>query len=132
MKAVKIFQTLMISIFVVTFFTGCGESYDKNVMTVRNGAVYAYTDVPIGKAFDYFFSDGKWKSFKTDDKETVVEFNGNCTWYNSPAKIKIQFILDGEEFQVNYVGINGVDLDTIEIDGIMEKILSEYKTRGKK
>jgi len=110
------------------FFAGCGgEKYDKTVQVVRNGTFYMNPNVPIGKAFDQFFADGKWRSFTSTDKETIVEFTGECTWFNSPAKMLVQFNVEGESFILRYVDINGVVMSFEDSASIMEKVLSEYK-----
>lgn len=107
--------------------TGCGDSYDKNVLVVRNGNFYMNPNVPVGKAFDQFFANGKWKSFTSTENETIVEFNGECTWYNAPAQMTVQFNVEGTDFILRYVDINGVKMDFDESIGIMDKVLSEYK-----
>ena len=115
-------------ILVSIFMSGCGGAkYNKTIQLVRNGTLQINPNVPIGKAFDQFFANGKWKSFTSTENETVVEFNGDCTWYNAPAKTKVQFIVNGNSFNLEYVDINGVSMNLIESAGIMEKILSEYK-----
>ncbi|MBE8948987.1 MAG: hypothetical protein SR3Q1_00080 [Quinella sp. 3Q1] len=111
------------------FIAGCGgEKYDKNVQLVRNGTLKMNPNVPIGKAFDQFFANGKWKSFTSTENKSVVEFNGDCSWYNAPAKMTIQFIIVEENaFNLEYVGINDVAMNLFESTGIVEKVLSEYK-----
>lgn len=108
------------------FMAGCGENYDKTVQLVRNGNLKMNPDVPIGKAFDKFFANGKWKSFISTENQTVVEFNGDCTFDGSPAKTKVQFIVDGNSFNLEYVDINGVALNLFESAAVIEKVLSEY------
>lgn len=119
----------VISLMLVSIFmAGCGgEKYNKTIQLVRNGTLQMNPNVPIGKAFDQFFAKGKWESFTSTDNQTVVEFNGECTWYNAPAKIKVQFIVNGNNFNLEYVDINGVSMNLIERAGIIEKVLSEYK-----
>lgn len=127
MNGEKSFQTAVLAIIVAMIFTGCG-GYDKNVMQVREGTLYINPSVPVGKAFDQFFTDEKWTSFKSTEGERVVEFTGKCSWYNAPAKIKIQFTLYGKrEFETNYVAINDVELSLIEGAAIIEKVLEEYR-----
>ena len=84
-------------------------------------------DIPVGKAFDQFFANGEWKSFKSTDNQLVVEFNGDCTWYNAPAKMKVQFVINGNEFTVYHVGINDIPMNELDSFGIVAKILEEYK-----
>ena len=119
---------LCIAFLTVAIMTaGCGDNYDKTVLVVRNGTFYMNPDVPVGKAFDQFFANGKWKSFTSTENETIVEFNGECTWYNSPANMKVQFNVEGTSFLLRYVDINGVKMNFDDSIAIMDKVLSEYK-----
>lgn len=119
----------LISLMLVSIFmAGCGgEKYNKTIQLVRNGTIKMNPDVPIGKAFDQFFSNGQWKSFTSTENKTVVEFNGDCTFNNAPAKMKVQFIVDGKSFNLDYVSINDVSLNLFESAGVIGKVLSEYK-----
>ena len=119
----------VISLMLVSIFmAGCGgEKYNKTIQIVRNGTLKMNPNVPIGKAFDQFFANGQWKSFTSTENKTVVEFNGDCTFYNAPAKMKVQFIVNGNAFSLEYVDINGVSMNLFESAGIVEKILSEYR-----
>lgn len=75
---IKALVLATISLLVVGIFvSGCGgEKYDSNVKIVRNGSVGNYPNVPVGKAFDQFFSKGNWRSFTSTDNLTIVEFVG--------------------------------------------------------
>lgn len=127
---IRNFSIMMISaLLMITLFVGCGSQYDDNVITVREGRFNGYPNVPVGAAFDQFFSDGQWDSFTSTNNETVVEFKGSCKWNDIPAKLRMQFTVSGEHFEVNYFAIDGNPV-TIEegIDSI-EKILSEYRPK---
>ena len=107
---------------------GCGgDKYDQKVLSVREGSFYMNPTVPVGKAFDQFFVNGKWSSFTSTDNEDIVEFKGECTWFNSPATMTVQFELEGASFSLRWVDINDVQMDAAESIVIFEKILSEYK-----
>ena len=108
-------------------FTGCGEKYDKDVLTVREGYFNDYPNVPIGKAFDQFFADGEWESFESTSNETVVEFRGSCKWNDLPAKLRMQFTVKGQTFEVNYFAIDGNAVTVAEGIASIETILSEYR-----
>ncbi len=124
MGSKKILAVLMVMLSAI--ISGCG--YDDNVMRVREGHLNIAPTVPVGKAFDKFFANGEWKSFKSTEGETVVEFTGDCSWYNAPAKMTVQFTIKGDEFEIHYVGINGVGLTLIEGIAVVSKVLEEYKS----
>jgi hypothetical protein len=100
-------------------------SEDKYVKSVKYGTLEMAPNHEIGKSFDKFFGNGRWKSFLSkDDNERVVEFNGDCRWNNKPAKCTVQFILeDNNSFRLGAVSINDVDLNMIESLAIVKKAL---------
>ncbi|WP_196243094.1 hypothetical protein [Selenomonas ruminantium] len=89
-------------------------------------------NVPVGKAFDQFFTNGKWKSFENNGYR-YVEFNGECTWYNAPADFTIQFQLDtsNKNFSIYYVEINGSSLNDFDSLGVVSKVLEDYNPKKK-
>ena len=124
MTSVKFRIALAIMLTTLTLMTaGCGD--DKNVTLVKKGTMQMEPNIEIGKAFDKFFGNPKWKSFKSTDNQQIVEFNGDCTWNDRPAKCKMQFIiLNNERFELHYVGINGNDMTKLEGSAIMHKALT--------
>lgn len=129
MKNIRKLIFVLITISMVTvLFTGCGE--DKYVQLVRNGNLNMAENVPIGKAFDQFFNNGKWKSFMSENDERIVEFNGECLWNNNPATCCVQFrILNDNTFEVAYLDINGVGMNWLDNYSILNKVLQQYKAR---
>lgn len=118
---------VLISVFSV-LFTGCGD--DKYVQTVKNGSLEMAKGVPIGKAFDQFFTNEKWESFVSDNNERIVEFNGECRWNNNPATCCVQFkILNDTYFEVSYLDINGVSMNWLDGSSILNKVLTQYKAK---
>jgi len=115
---------LFVALFSVFLMAGCG-SEDKYVQTVRQGTMNMEPDVKIGKAFDNFFTEGKWKSFKSTDNRRVVEFRGKCTWKNKPAACTIQFIIMGDkQFELGAVSINDVNMNRLASQQIVDKALT--------
>ncbi len=129
MKIKNFFLMMISALLMITLFAGCGSKYDENIMTVREGHFDGYPNVQVGDAFDQFFDDGQWDSFTSTENKTVVEFKGSCMWNNIPAKLRMQFTVTGNHFEVNYFAIDGNPV-TIEegIDSI-EKILSDYRPK---
>ncbi len=126
---IKNFSLAIVSALVmIVLFGGCGTGgYDENVLRVREGTMYMNPSVTVGKAFDQFFSDGKWRSFTSTENELIVEFKGDCSWYNAPAKMTVQFLLSGSEFELKYIGINDIAMNYFDSLEILEKVLSEYQ-----
>ena len=98
----------------------------KDVKLIKNGTLQMEPGVVIGKAFDNYFDDGKWTSFKSTDNRRIVEFNGGCTWKNKDAKCTIQFIVKNDsEFQLGAVAINGKELNTYDGVGVVDTVLTD-------
>lgn len=109
-------------------FAGCGD--DKYVQTVKNGSLDMAKGVPIGKAFDQFFSNEKWESFVSENNERIVKFNDECRWNNNPATCCVQFrILNDSRFEVSYLDINGVSMNWWDSSGILNKVFQQYKAK---
>lgn len=109
-------------------FAGCGD--DKYVQTVKNGSLDMAKGVPIGKAFDQFFSNEKWESFVSENNERIVEFNGECRWNNNPATCCVQFrILNDSRFEVSYLDINGISMNWWDSSSILNKVFQQYKAK---
>ena len=126
-KKKLIFIVVIISLMSV-LFAGCGD--DKYVQTVKNGSLDIAKGVPIGKAFDQFFSNEKWESFVSENNERIVEFNGECRWNNNPATCCVQFrILNDSRFEVSYLDINGVSMNWWDSSGILNKVFQQYKAK---
>ena len=126
-KKKLIFIVVIISLMSV-LFAGCDD--DKYVQTVKNGSLDMAKGVPIGKAFDQFFSNEKWESFVSENNERIVEFNGECRWNNNPATCCVQFrILNDSRFEVSYLDINGVSMNWWDSSGILNKVFQQYKAK---
>lgn len=99
---------------------------ENNIQTVRNGHFYSHPDVTVGSAFKKFFVNGKWNAFTSTEGDQVVEFSGDCTWYDEPAKLTVQFIIKGNEFEMGHMNIDGVSMNYSESVGNLNKILEDY------
>ena len=119
-------RVILIGVF-LTFLLcllGCGNE-DKYVAMVKTGNLQIEPNIEVGKAFDEFFVHPKWESFESDDHKRVVEFNGDCTWDDKPAKCTIQFVINNDtEFEVVYVAINDVSINLEDGMEIVRKALT--------
>lgn len=114
-------------------FTGCAEDSDnaksdKNVQLIRNSAMDMYPEVPIGKAFDKFFSEGKWSPFSEGDS-VIVEFVGRYKGINGKVPVKIQFTIADNKFELSYADMHGVAFDREERVLFLGTILDKYKPK---
>ncbi len=124
----KFFSVFASFMLITIIFAGCAEKGDKNIQLVKNGSMDSNPNVPIGKAFDHFFSNGKWTSFTTKNDEEIVEFNGRCLFLDVEVPMKIQFeILNKKRFSLVHMSIDGENLDATSRNIILSGILEDYK-----
>lgn len=84
-----------------------GSAFDGNISMVQNGYPVLIPDITYKEAYEYFFSNPQWRGFEADDGSEVVEFSGECTYYDEEAAVYIQFVIDDEEsFSMWYAGIS--------------------------
>ena len=84
-----------------------GTKFDSNISMVQDGYPVLIPDITYKEAYDYFFGNPQWRGFEADDGSDVVEFSGECTYYDEEATVYIQFVIDDEEsFSMWYAGIS--------------------------
>ena len=155
---------LMFAALIVTSLlsSGCSQKtlrdFDVYVEFVRQGSFNINPSIKVGNAFDQFFKNGRWHSFKSTDGSPIVEFNGevmnpsikselnlalslyniatlnlnglrdtNAKDKNQEMKIMMQFTINEENFNIHYMEIDGVPMDQLMIEAVVEGILSDYK-----
>ena len=119
---------LIISVIVLIISLIICGCHDENVLIVREGSVISYPNIKIGDAFDKFFSDGKWKSFRSKENDEVVEFNGKAIWNDKLANFKFQFIVKGNSFELYTTSVNGKFNNPLISAIIMGKVLDTYES----
>lgn len=93
---------------------------------VRNAYLTQYSDkVTVEKAFDHFFSNGKWDTYKADGY-SYVTFTGTCEYLGKPADARITFQITGENFRVDRLDINGVEQSDFILAVLLEKVYEDY------
>ena len=129
MQNKNFFKILSSFMLIAVIFTGCADKGERNIQLVKNGTMDSNPNVPIGKAFAQFFSNGKWKAFTTKKGKEIVEFNGRCLFLEiEEVDVKIQFeILDKERFSLVHMSIDGENLDSDSRNIILSGILEQYE-----
>lgn len=120
----KIFSAIISSALIIFLMTSCG--YDDDVNVVRNGHFNNYPNVSVGEAFDQFFINDGWRSFISSGRR-VVEFKGDCLWWNVQSTIEMQFIITDNKFELTNMHINGVSMDNEIISVLINKVMTDYE-----
>lgn len=83
-----------------------GSAWNSNISMVQEGYPVLIPHITYKEAYDNFFGNPQWRGFEADDGSEVVEFSGECTYYDEEAAVYIQFVIDDEEsFSMWYAGI---------------------------
>jgi ribosomal protein S27AE len=101
---------------------------DEHVTFVKNGSPISYPDITYDEAFSAFFSDTSWEYFVSDKGLDVVEFNGDCLYYDSEITVTIQFVLDMKNgtFEMEYVAFNDVPQSVLMSYALITKVFESY------
>lgn len=94
--------------------------------------------ITYNQAYENFYGSPDWKHFVSDNNIDVVEFSGECTYYEKPGMVYIQFQLDdNDEIQGYYVGFKEegkdekTELETDEKAVMLFKPFEEYAENEK-
>lgn len=94
--------------------------------TVRDSHFSQYSDrVTIEEAFDNYFSNGKWSTYKSEGYKYVV-FTGSCMFADEPADARIVFKITGQQFRADSLEINGVDMGALMLASLLDDVYEEY------
>lgn len=107
-----------------------GSVFDSNIDMVKKGSPELIPDITYGQAYENFFANPQWRGFTADTGEHVVEFTGDCTYYDEDAQVYIQFVIESEtSFSMYYAHLN-VGGETISVDEqtFVELVYTPFKT----
>lgn len=140
----KILKNTWISVITIiiltTLLVGCSDSagnsdlqgskFNANISMVQSGYPDPIPNTTYKEAYDSFFGNPQWRGFKAETGEDVVEFSGECTYYDEDAKVYIQFVINDEEsFSMYYAGctIEDEKFDLTEQD-FVDLIYTPFET----
>ncbi|EAS76772.1 hypothetical protein V12G01_07743 [Vibrio alginolyticus 12G01] len=79
---------------------------DKALDTVRE-SVPGSCNHEVGEMVDAYFTDAKWKASKAKSGRLFVNVEGDVNYRNQEQHAFMQFEVDGEEFWLNVLKLNG-------------------------
>lgn len=108
------------------------DADNKYVQMVKGGYRTDDPSVTYETAFSSFFGTPRWKYFKGDNDQDVVEFTGDCIYRDVSVKARIQFIVDEENgtFEATYLAFNEVPQDALTLATVISKAFEEAKAAG--
>ncbi|SEW20269.1 zinc ribbon domain-containing protein [[Clostridium] fimetarium] len=95
-----------------------------NIECVKSSYNSNYPGKTYGEAFNDFFSEPKWKGFKSETGEYTVEFNGKCLMNGTTKKVTIQYTIKDDSFNLTYYGIDGKVGSESDYQELMESVFN--------
>ncbi len=93
---------------------------------VRNAYLSQYSeDVTVEDAFDAYFENGKWDTYK-EGGYSYVTFVGVCKYLGERTDAKITFKLTGENFIVDSLDLNGREQNDLILALLLEEVYKDY------
>lgn len=116
---------------VIAFSVGMPDSdlYESQTSNnISNSYLNSYSEtITIGKAFDAFFSDGKWSSY-SEGAINYIDYTGTCMYGDEQAEMIIRFWHSDIEFRVEEIYINGEKMPDISHVGFLQTIFDSYES----
>lgn len=105
-----------------------GAYDDEMISIVLNGSPNMIPYITYEEAYEYFFTDPKWRYFEATDGSDVVEFSGGCLYGEDPVTVYVQFVIDEiqETFELCYANLNGISMEDSLILQLIYRPFSEY------
>lgn len=115
---------------VIAFVVVLKPDFTANIFqpgaNVRNAYLTQYSEtVTVEDAFDNFFDNGKWGTYKENDY-SYVTFTGACEYLGERADVKITFKITGENFLVERLDVNGTTQNDFMLYGLLTKVYEDY------
>lgn len=94
----------------------------KKIKNISTSYLSQYSEtITVGEAFNQFFSDPKWVSYK-DGAQQMVDFKGGCTYNGDPVTMIITFVVNNDTFSVQEIKVEGEPLPEITYDEALRAI----------
>lgn len=96
-------------------------------LTVKTGELESCPGVTLEQQADSFFKDPEWSAGKAADGRKLVNVSGTFTYGDRPVRGLLQMWIQGEEFSVEALEINGQPQSDLMIDALLDKMCEAAK-----
>lgn len=123
--------SFVITLILILCLSACSSSNQEYLLGMQSTTIDGYS-CTYKQAFDSFFGSPEWEIFISEDDQKVIEFNGQCTYYDELADVCMQFVITSEyddgtfEFEYAYFDINGTSMPIYEMQSLIDQAASEY------
>lgn len=130
LAVVSAVSTVVFGYFVMNPDMLAGSS--KYIRMVKEGTPESYPEITYEDAFSAFFENCRWKYFKSEDGQDVVEFHGNCLFDGKTADTAMQFLVFEEKnrFELHAVTLDGESQTKLANGLLLLQIFESYGTNN--
>lgn len=109
-RVLKILGTLGRAVIaIVVLLLIIGYVLDGPVRSVKNSTMNGYPGKTVGEAFDSYFDNPEWSSYKNDGMQ-YVEFSGTFDNSGDESTVDVIFLVDEDTAQIESFYVDGLDL----------------------
>lgn len=101
-------------------------------LTVKGGELESCPGVTLEQQADSFFKDPEWSAGKATDGRKLVNVSGTFTYGDRPVRGLLQMWIQGEEFSVEALEINGQPQPDVMIDALLDKMCEAARSQHPK
>ena len=101
-------------------------------LTVKGGELESCPGVTLEQQADSFFKDPEWSAGKAADGRKLVNVSGTFTYGDRPVRGLLQMWVQGEEFSVEALEINGQPQPDLMIDALLDKMCEAARSQHTK
>ncbi len=101
-------------------------------LTVKGGELESCPGVTLEQQADSFFKDPEWSAGKATDGRKLVNVSGTFTYGDRPVRGLLQMWVQGEEFSVEALEINGQPQPDVMIDALLSKMCEAAQSQQPK
>lgn len=101
-------------------------------LTVKGGVLESCPGVTLEQQADSFFKDPEWSTGQATDGRKLVNVSGTFTYGDRPVRGLLQMWVQGEEFSVEALEINGQPQPDAMIDALLEKMCEAAQSQQPK
>jgi hypothetical protein len=101
-------------------------------LIVKGGELDSCPGVTLEQQADSFFQDPDWSAGKAADGRKLVNVSGTFTYLERPVRGMLQMWVQGEEFSVEALEINGQPQPDVMIDALLSKMCEAAQSQQPK
>lgn len=129
LKRILLFGSIVCFIIALFLYKSKAEK-EKYIEIVREGRLQAYPEYTVGEAFGDYFKKSSWNYFEGKTEQTkkegnIVEYRGKCIYAGEEKEIQIQFRIQGGDFEIVYLSLDGVPQKGEVLNEILELVYRE-------